>query len=105
MGRLSTTECTYLPTYLFLSLPLPPPFSLSLSLLWQASKASAQNSVHCSRASGSQHTVHKSQYHQMIKVRYQSLGTKLVSTHKLGGFLLYPQAGRVPTKHLARLGC
>ena len=41
-------------------------------------------------------------YHQMIKVRYQCLGTKLVSTHKLGGFLFYPQAGRVPTKHLAR---
>ena len=75
------------------------------STLWQPSKASAQNSVLCSRESGSQHTVPKNQYHQRIRVRYQCLGTKLVSTHKLGGFLSYPQAGRVPTKHLARLGC
>ena len=24
----------------------------------------------------------------------------MLSTHKLGGFLLYPQAGRVPPQHL-----
>ena len=57
----------------FFSLSLSLLLSLSVSLLGQPRKASAQNSVQCSRESGSQHTVPKNQYHQMIKVRYQCL--------------------------------
>ena len=43
MGRLSTTECTYLPTYLRL---LPPPVVRDTPHGWAAARASAQRRGH-----------------------------------------------------------
>ena len=85
--RAGQTDCPTAPNNdSFLSLSLSPSLSLSLSVSHLT--ATEQKPVLCRRESGFQLTVPKNQYHQMIKVRYQSLGTKLVSTHKLGGFLL-----------------
>ena len=86
-----------------LSLSLSLSLLLSLTLL-QPSKASAQYSVLCRRKGGTQHTVPEDQNHPMINLRYQSLGTKLVPTHRSRRVPITNKPGTVLTKHLAWLG-